>query len=325
MNTRQKKKITLFKKFSTNLEHVKTYLGLSIKDGYSDNSYICPLSFRNFSIDGLKDKYEDQLTLEHSPPHSLGGKIIALTTKKLNDKSGFTLDDNLRKYISYIEYKNGKGSVDVKFKINDSSTFKGNISKNETPVFNFRYKKRHQGVSNFEKLITKDSKIKISFSVKRLKNIDLALLRVAYLIAFSELGYSFFFGGTKYINPNIQRIREQLLYTEKKLITEIPIFIEDFPDEFLGVNIIYSPKKYRSILVVFDLSSSNEKYRFGVILPGPDDYGFNAYNAFLNNLSNSSKINFDAYTFPEKLDLTNKNDSIEYLKAWEYFNNFTTS
>jgi len=50
-------------------------------------AYRCPLCGRFFSSDGIGD-----LTEEHAPPESLGGKAVALTCRPCNSRAGGTVD-----------------------------------------------------------------------------------------------------------------------------------------------------------------------------------------------------------------------------------------
>jgi hypothetical protein len=77
--------------------------------------------------------------------------------------------------------------------------------------------------------------------------------------------------------------------------------------------------------MVFDLILETSTYRFGVIIPGPNDYGFQALDWFTENIKKDGKINIKAYTFPEKLHLEKWEDSRAFLKIWEQLNRWTKS
>jgi hypothetical protein len=57
------KKKYLFKRFPTNLEHVKQYLSVSAAPDIH-NIYICPWGWKLFLKEAISD-----LTVEHVPPH----------------------------------------------------------------------------------------------------------------------------------------------------------------------------------------------------------------------------------------------------------------
>ncbi|MBP6184256.1 MAG: hypothetical protein KA479_04895 [Saprospiraceae bacterium] len=310
----------LFDRFSKNLDHIKRFYGITFHEEDTSELYICPLSFRVHTKEGLDEKFEDQLTAEHAPPKSLNGKVVALTTKNLNTKSGHTYDTKLEKFINLIDFKNGVSDIATTYRIDNSFSIKGEVSKRDQLQFNFQTKTFHQGAQKFLNLLKSGEQFRIEFSLPNSKRPDLAFLRIAYLIAFGELGYSALFGRISYINSSMAIIRQQLLNPETSIISNIPILKDNFPDEFLGVNIIYHPKEIKALFVVFDLETDNNRHRYGVFLPGPDSFGFKFQEYLTKAKSIDNEIKFEAYTFPQKLDLTKFEDSIHYYEAWEKLN-----
>ena len=53
------------------------------------NRYLCPLCMYGYSMDALET---GELTIEHVPPKSLGGRELLLTCRTCNSSSGHTLD-----------------------------------------------------------------------------------------------------------------------------------------------------------------------------------------------------------------------------------------
>lgn len=301
LNTGKGKKNSLYNKFSQNLVHIKTYLGNDrFGEEHKSHCYICPLSFREYKREQLDEKSEDQLTAEHAPPDSLNGKKVALTAGSLNNRSGHLYDDKLLDYINAIEFKEGLSPLPIRFKINDNLSLRGEISKKEQVEFYFQTKTFHQGAERFFNVWKSKVPFNVNFSLPKIKRPDLAFLRTAYILAFSEVGYSLLFCGINGINKNMKLIREQLENPEALLIPDIPIFREEFPDDFFGVSLITHPKELRSVLVVFDLVTVNKKHRYGVLLPGPDAYGFKAYNFFKELISKKEGLKFEIQSFPKK-------------------------
>lgn len=320
MNSSQRKKTALFNKFALNLECLKRYLNISIESSVKNASYICPLSFQIYNSDGLNN----ELSVEHAPPESLGGNKVALTAKNLNSESGHSIDIDLLNYIKVKSFNQGALPLETRFRIEKSFSVKGKILNKERPEFFFHASSFHYGLEKVKKLFESREKFNLTFSTPSVKNVDLAFLRIAYLIAFSELGYGFLLGGSRYINPNTYQIAEQLLNIKSRSIPPIPIIEEDFPDAFLGVNIIVEPEEFRSLLIVFDLNIQNVKYRYGVFLPGPDEYGFAVYNHLDKINIDRRKIKFNIYTFPDMIDLKTFEGSISYLELWRKFHGFTS-
>lgn len=240
-----------------------------------------------------------------------------MTTKLLNNQSGHLFDNDLKKFINAMEFKEGLSAIPTKFKINKNLSLRGEISKQELLEFYFKPKTFHQGAERFLDVWKSQEQFSIDFPLPKFKRPDLAFLRVAYMLAFSELGYSLLFGGINYVNNNMELIRKQLEKPETQLVTDIPILREDFSDDFLGVSIIKNPKELRSVLVVFDLETENKKHRYGVLLPGPDAYGFKAYDYFKEVINEQKELKFDVFSFPHKLDLRKYEDSIGFLEMWK--------
>ncbi|MDW3197475.1 MAG: hypothetical protein R8G66_34175 [Cytophagales bacterium] len=313
MNTRQKKKLALFNKFSKNLAFVRNYPGVSIQskdDNYSsaDSEYLCPLSLKLFNQEGLNDIYTDHLTLEHSPPNSLKGHVVALTAKDSNSKGGHLLDHKLRTFVEVREFTMGVTPMKTKFFFDDTIGIPVEISTKSNPTFHFRPPSMHPGAKKLvEYFSVEGNSINFKVNIPNPKA-DISLLRVAYLIAFGTLGYSFLLG------KSIPQLRDQINSPEKKIVNDIPLFYEGFPDELLGVNIITKPFEIRSLLVVFDLEL-NEKHRFGVVLPGPDSYGLKAYQEF--NKYRKNYINFNARNLSKEVDITNPDHAMKFFSIWQ--------
>ncbi len=315
-------KKTLFDIYAKNLDFIKNKLGIEFSEAGTNDNYICPLSFKLHTSDGINPEYDDQLTIEHVPPKSLGGKPITLTNKIHNSQSGYTLDKILLEYINNKDFKRGLSTKSTKFKIDSDANIRGEIQLGKNPSIHF-ITKMHPGAQKLLKFLEDKTKFKVDINLKKYKNPEITLLRIAYLLAFGNLGYSFLFGGTKFVNPNIQKVREQIVNPQEEIIKDIPIINEEIHDDFLGVNIIYEPKEIRSLLIVFDLNTKVSKYRFGIFLPGPDDFGFQASKNVKKILRQNKKINLKAYTFPNKLTLNNQEDSFDYWAKWESLNGWT--
>ncbi len=317
-------KIKMFKRYAKNLKIVREKLKFEINGSSEETEiFICPLSLKVFDQDGLSSKYADQLTIEHVPPKSLGGRGVTLTNKISNSQAGHTLDSNLLAYLLHQDFNSGRGSIPVKYKFDNKITINGEIQSGDNLSLKFKPKEMHQGAQKILNLLQTEKEFPISFSFVKPSDPAIALLRIAYLLAFSTLGYSFLFGATKYINPNIDKIRRQINSPSEQILTEVPVLKWHLPDDFLGVNIIYEPKEVRALLVVFDLKTSHKQHRFCAILPGPDDFGFSAFKNLRDILVINKTVDFKAYVFPEKLMLESPTDSFKYWYLWEELNSFT--
>ena len=86
----------------------------------------------------------------------------------------------------------------------------------------------------------------------------------------------------------------------------------------LGVNIIYEPKDYRCLFVVFNLKTENKFWKYGVFLPGPDNFGFQAISNIKIALK-ENKLDFKCQSVP-KIDFTNFDESVFFYHQWEKLN-----
>lgn len=321
-SNRYKRKERLYEKYSRNFFNVRSFLKLDVDKQYEEQCYICPLTFRMHNIESLDDKYLDSLTFEHAPPKSLGGNVVALTSKNINTSSGHSIDENLRIFVQQHEFKRGNGQLPVKYYFGDGYSMKGNIKNNGGLTFEFLSKTEHHAAKILKTKLQNATDLQLSWSINNPNNPQLGILKTALLIAFRELGYSFYFGGSRYINPNTIAIIDQLANPDKEIIGPIRILQDNFPDDLLGASIIYEPRELRSVLVVFDLVGTTRN-RIGVLLPGPDEYGWNDLQNEMGKIDRKDKINFKFYAFRRALDLRNEDDSLEFLRIWEEYNGIT--
>lgn len=295
-------------------------MDFDLEERFQKEGYICPLSFKIYTKDGLSDKYYDQLTVEHIPPESLNGKALCLTNRISNSKSGHTLDSALQNHIKLRGYKEKVAPLKTTVYI-DKVKFYGTIdfTKENNPKIQFISKSKHQGNERVKNKILKDREFKFSLSISNDdRKTSISLLRTAYLYAFGQIGYSLLFGATKLVNPNYKLIREQILNHDKKLINNLVIIKEDLDDATLGINVVFEPKEFRSIFIVFPIITENKEWRYGVFLPGPDDYGFEG----INNITEATRkqgVRFKYYNIP-RVDLTNIEDCRLYYNIWNTHN-----
>ena len=313
----------LFDKFSKNLQNICTTLKIELEDKFQKGAYICPLSFKIHTKEGLSNEYEDQLTVEHIPPESLNGKGLCLTNRILNSKSGHSLDLAMQNHIQLREFNEGVSVLKTKVYL-DNVVMDGNLdfTIKDKPLFKFTYKSRHQGNGRVEEKILSKEKVNLKMTIPRdNRNTSVSFLRTAYLYAFANLGYSLLFGVTKITNQNFDLIRQQIINPEDIIIKDIVVLNRNLDDLPLGLSIVYEPKEFRSLLVVFEIKTDSKNWRYAVFLPGPDDYGFNAINNIKTHLRIHEGVNFQYSTLP-KIDITNRNESNQYYISWNKLNGF---
>jgi hypothetical protein len=100
---------------------------------------------------------------------------------------------------------------------------------------------------------------------------EIALLRIAYLEAFSLCGYGFM------LNGNLCKIRDQIRDPKSNILPKVLWINYEFDDEQNGINIIREPKELRCFLIVFDIETESRKYKCAIALPGPSRSSLEIY------------------------------------------------
>lgn len=331
--SKKAKKWILFNIYSNNLSDFKTNLKFNNIIPTEFGLY-CPLCTEYYD----ENKYE-QLTLEHNPPNSLGGKDNILTCKNCNNSSGSKIDSEILLALNEIDLMGFKPNASLKTRLYNQSTgengvnaivnldsegkFIVNISPANNPIvkdaflnsFEYEYNSGFPFISNFES--TGISK-KLSFEFKKPNKRDerlasIGLLKIAYLIGFEKLGHAFLFG------KHMELIRSQIKQPEKEIINK-PFWIHNnYSDDLLGVNIITKPIELKSFLIVFDLKTKSDSYRIGICIPGYDENDINVYNnieSLLCQGEGNIEVETNSYLNKE-FNIKDENSSLVPIKFWE--------
>lgn len=332
------KRETIFKLFSQNLEWIKEHPSISFKPDFI-NGYICPLCFDVFFEKDLDITLSNHLTLEDIPPEKLGGKPRALTCKSCNSKSGHKLDVHLLNSLMKIDFHsflpnartntafelngnkvNGivvideKGTMKLDLQTKRSNPKQSKQFMNDLILPQTIYNPMFYPEKAFEprQLTTKFTLKPLSISDERRS--EVALLRIAYLIAFCTFGNGFL------INGNLYKIREQILNPDKNILPKVFWIKFDFPEEFLGINIIKSPKELRCFLIIFNLSTKSKSRQFAIALPGQSDPGLKIYDYIENILcqgDGTDFINIDIEHLKDRNWLTEKKLTFASNSYWQ--------
>lgn len=328
-------KYKLFEIFSKNLENVKSHSEIRFDPDFN-NGYICPLCFEVFFEKDLLNSSVNYLTLEDIPPKSLGGKVRALSCKNCNSKSGHKLDNHLLKRLTELDFQSflPNSQTDTTFVLNENK-MNGMVKIDEKGTINVDFQNKRSNPSESKKFIAElfpprtiyspihallnpnfvEPEYKSeSFSFKKEEKSDerraeIALLRVAYLYAFSIFGHGFL------INGNLFKIREQLANPEKNILPKVFWVNYKFPENMIGVNIIKKPKDLQSFLVIFNLTTKSTTRQFAICLPGPTNPGLKIYENLEKFLCNEEGfVNVDIEHIDGKDLLT--------LKGYELASNY---
>lgn len=332
MSKKVKKQI-LFNVYSNNLSDFKKNLKSNNIIPVEFGLY-CPLCTQYYAKNKL-----DQLTLEHNPPNSLGGKDNILTCKNCNNSAGSKIDSEILLALNELDLMGFKPNASVKTQLRNQSTgekgvnatislnsegqFIINISPANNPVvkdaflnsFEYEYNSGLPLISNFES-VGLSKKLNFEFKKPNKRNERLAsigLLKIAYLIGFEKLGHAFLFG------KHMELIRSQIKNPEKEIISK-PFWIHNnYIDDLLGVNVITKPKELISFLIVFDLQTKSDIYRIGISIPGYGENDIDIYNNIETLLcQDGGDVNIEINSYLNKeFNIKNENSSFVPIAFWD--------
>lgn len=289
-NKLAQKRERMFDLFSTNLNQVAASPGVNATADLT-GIYLCPICLHSFTKDALKSDCLNPLTFEDVPPKKLGGRVFTLTCKKCNNSGGRGIDIHLINALKEMDFNsfspnagapvkfrvedgevNGRVDIDASGRVILRSDTKSSNPKHSEKLENLVESKRHsiEGIP-FEFVLTNQK------ADKRIA--EVALLRVAYLMAFGTFGYGFI------INDNLKDVRQQILNPDKEIISRLTPIQLKFPKEHNGMNMIKSPKNLRCFLVIFDLITPSRTYQFAIPLPAPFRSGLMIYDNIKEELA----------------------------------------
>src|SRR5690606_8131794 len=253
-----KKKSNIFDYYSKDLSTVSSQWNIKIgePDGKDVNTYLCPISFKIFEKSAIE---KGELTLEHVPPESLGGKGIILTAKEINSRHGSANDKKLLQYINTRYFIDGVCSLPVYFS-SEECRIKGLkldllIDKNEKGL-SFSASERHISVLDKMGIFKNWDGSKMKFSGKGFRHPDKsAILKIAYLLAFHRLGYQLILEPKQVVNPSFKKIGN---YLAGDLEFQESIPIVGLRDELAPISkgilgVVVSPIDYQCLVVNFSI------------------------------------------------------------------------
>jgi hypothetical protein len=322
MTRTEKLRIKIFESYAQNLQKIFIREGwkLGIENAIGkveelNEFYYCPICGTPFIRDSLNQNVPNPLTLEDVPPQSLGGRKILLTCKNCNNNLGGTkLDSKLiwdMKIKPFLERK-PDSQIDAYYNLNERATIKGKLKLIEKGKFQIDFGTIiHSRLRAELEYITNNwGKSKINFRIQTPNPylVNLALLRISYLIMIAHFGFGYFFNSTSRI------IREQLQKPDIKLIPDFGIpSINAFPCPQRGIFINTKPDNLKSFMVVFDLKNNKETRTYCVIIPGPDENCIDIYS----ELNRIKEFKYDAKLAVESGSFIYKQDPYAYYKLWE--------
>lgn len=291
----KKLKEKIFDEFSNNFKEVKQELkdrNIFIKNGNNDDIYICPLCLKFFDKESLNKDSSSLLTIEHSPPKSIGGKPVCLTCKECNSIGGYAIDSRMSFTIKSIDFTNsmikcvdiGEVGVEINNHIPAKVKFKNGefiinvIDKGSNPYM--------LKIINDIKLYNK-SNLKFTDNNKiDEKMYQLSMLRSAYLIFFSYMKYHCVF------SKSIIKIIDQIREPESNILNDFNFIlnIEDIDDDAIGLCTIEEDGDIVSYLITFKMITKTNSKNICVPIPLSDDDNLSKYKSILNGNDKNIKI-----------------------------------
>jgi len=262
----------------------------------------------------VDDGGDNPLTLEDAPPKALGGKPVVLTCKKCNNIAGSKIDVHLVERLREIDDRQFLPGTEVKVKIKvGDETFRATISVDEkgTPSVHHSEKNNHpKKLAEAMKQLTKGSVINPEFFSRVIpENLEYALLKTGYILAFQKLGYSLM------LDPCFDVVRQQLQDPET------PIYPTGFWLTYtvtLPEGIFISTAKGEECLVaIFVVDTGKTKHQFLVILPLP----VRPLDEVIANINAkreaTGQFALELYPYEQKIETyTTSLENIKLMRKW---------
>jgi len=245
------------------------------------NTFICPICLKTFDILDY-----DNITIEHVPPEKLGGRPLLLTCKDCNNVCGSNLDvyliNEIRNSYSLRNFtsKTHKATLHVDdMSINACATFRNDSElhfcideKKNNPHTISSIKEGLEANNTFDKI---SANINISEQKSDSRRAAIAILKSAYLLAFSHLGYKYI------LHSNLELIRKQVLFPEEDIFNGkfilsneryIPVNLSD------GIYLItLNGSNLYGVILTFKAKGEDFTHRTLVALPHPEDKDGSVY------------------------------------------------
>lgn len=263
--------------------------------------YACPLCLRVFDAPSL---VEGDLTLEHVPPASVGGRGIALTCRECNSKAGHKIEAQLHRQqevMDFIRAVAGKGKFSGRVKVemsdvetNVNAEFEEGKLKMDFPEEINNPLLLGNQVDHLNEMVEEDTwdgnRFRLTPVTKFNARIaNLSYLKAAYLAAFASLGYTYV------ASKRLESVRVQIAEPEEKTI---PSYMVELPSTHeRAYKMISVEKPFRAIAVQME--------RKLVFLPPvePSKAFYDNLPHLLNSCTSGERLAGSQWPFPTTLDL----------------------
>lgn len=239
---------------------------IAITDRLTKNGggrYLCPLCLRWFGD-------LDELSLEHAPTRSVGGRHMAVTCRDCNSTAGATVDAALRWTETVREFS----SRTMTKPMPATFTFAG-IEQRVEALFGPDGlsvagvpKQNHPDVAAaltaaFERVVaagSTDWTMNLSFRSPDFRTASMGWLRVGYLVAFATLGYLYV------LREELDDVRRQIAEPASEILDRYCVMTKDGPSE-RRITFVEEPAELTSVIVL-----SNDCAVFLPSVDSPETY-----------------------------------------------------
>lgn len=238
--------------------------------------YVCPLCVKGWPRQALS---ADVLALEHAPPRSLGGRVVALTCKDCNSGAGHTLDDEMHGNEAFLDFVAGNTSRPLRARIEvpdrpelsgamvdvgrvDGAIKMVGLPKHSRPEAQRAWEEQLAHMADqggwdgfhFRLAFTKANDPEVT---------SVGWLRSAYLVAFAAFGYPYI------LRRDLRPVRDQITHPKDAIIKPFSTTNGARDRSFRQIVLIQEPAELRSVVVqmgrhdVFlPLSRDNDIYEY---------------------------------------------------------------
>jgi hypothetical protein len=271
-------KSELFKKYSKNWKLVRplfAYIDQGLKDqGDFQVAVVCPLCNYILEEQALSESgHPQELTVEHVPPVSVGGRGCILLCRTCNSKAGTTIDKAILEYHDILPFKRKEigSSVQVKGKLESKGKQFGvqlHLERDGEKSWFMKFHLNQKGDEYRRNVLMNavaDYKLHVTGKYPSNKQVQIALLKIAYLIAFEKFGHCFILAG------DYRNIRKQIANPNESILPNCG-FINTKPDfPFApGIYLIPKPSNVRGFMVVFEIKYKKLIEKYAILLPPPN-------------------------------------------------------
>lgn len=226
--------------------------------------YLCPICLKPHKT----ISEDDPLTLEDAPPKSLGGSANVLTCKSCNNTAGYKIDAHLVERLRELDSASFVPGTETKVKVKiGGETLQGTITVLKDGTMQIEHSKRNNHSEKLERTmggVTGGMKIDLNFLKSRVfpENLEYALLKTGYLLAFEKYGYALI------LNPCFDIIRSQLQNPDQRIYPDGFWLTPPYPKSMSGAYFVMD-KGLECLLVLFNLDTGKTERMFGTLLPLP--------------------------------------------------------